>query len=114
MIFFFVGCASKQPLESRSSTIIIKTPTMKYYDKGFVFYYKNYIQVQLLNLGNVILNLKIYEDKVCQGTFECISSKNFNKQYLHESYEKKFLYNLFLNKQINYKDKLNKIIIKVR
>jgi len=114
MIFFLVGCAPKQPLESKSSTIIIKTPTMKYYDKGFIFYYKNYVQVQLLNLGNVILNLKIYEDKICQGIFECISSKEFNKQYLHESYKEDFLYRLFLNKQINYKDKQNKVLIKVR
>ncbi len=97
-----IGCASKQPIKSMSSTIIIKTPTMKYYDKGFIFYYDNYVRLQLLNIGKVILDLEIYPNKICKSTFECVSAENFNKDYLHESYNNNFLYKLFNNKKINY------------
>ena len=112
MIIFtllLVGCSSKQPIKSMSSTIIIKTPTMKYYDKGFIFYYEDYVKLQLLNIGKVILDLEIYPDKVCKSTFKCISSQEFNKEYLHTTYTNDFLYQLFKRKKINYKDRKNNI-----
>jgi len=111
---FFIGCASKQPLKSFSSTIIIKTPNMKYYDKGFIFYYQDYIKLQLFNIGTVVLDLDVYQDKICKGTFECLSANDFNKQYLHKSYKSDFLFNLFKNKKVNYRDKKNNILIKIR
>ena len=109
-----IGCASKKPIHSMSSTIIIKTPTMKYYDKGFIYYYDDYIKLQLLNLGKVILALKIYPNKICKSTFECVSSQDFNKDYLHETYKDDFLYKLFKSKKVNYKDRINNILIKVK
>jgi len=117
MIIFtllLIGCSSKQPIKSMSSTIIIKTPTMKYYDKGFIFYYKDYIKLQLLNIGKVVLDLEIYPNKICKSTFECVSSQNFNKEYLHSTYDNDFLYKLFQRRKINYKDKKNNILIKVK
>ena len=85
---------------------------MKYNDNGFIFYYDDYIQLQLLNFGNLVLDLSIYKDKICTSTFECIDADEFNKKYINESYEKSFLYDLFKNKNINYQDKKNKILIK--
>lgn len=111
---FFIGCVSKQPLTSISSTIIIKTPNMKYYDKGFVLYYEDHTQLQLLNIGKVVLDLKIYKNKICKGTFECLSAQDFNKEYFNESYEDDFLYKLFKNQKINFRDKKNNILIKVK
>jgi hypothetical protein len=87
---------------------------MKYYDRGFIFYYENHVKLQLLNIGKVVLNLDIYQNKICKGTFECLSSQDFNKKYLHDSYNNDFLYDLFRKKKINFKDKKNNILIKVK
>ena len=110
----FTGCTLKHPSKSISSTILIKTPNMKYHDKGFIYYYEDYIKLQLLNIGQVVLNLKIYQDKICKGTFECMSSKEFNEKYFHSSYNNDFLFNLFKQNTIYFKDKKNNILIKVK
>ena len=70
--------------------------------------------MQLLNTGTVVLNLEIYKNKVCQGTLECISSEEFNKKYLVNTYNDQFLYNLFKKDKVYFNDKENKILIKVK
>ncbi len=107
------GCATKQAKVSQSATIIFKTPVMKFYDKGFVTRYDEYIHLQIFNIGMVVLDLKIYEDEVCKSSFECLNNKEFNLKYLAKDYDDKFLYNLFLKDNIRFKDKTNNIFIKV-
>lgn len=87
---------------------------MKYHDNGFITYYKTHIHLQLLNVGKVILDLTIYENKVCQSRFKCLNAKEFNEQYINKNYKEDFLYNLFKTKNIYFKDKKNKILIKVQ
>lgn len=88
---------------------------MKFYDKGFINHYANYTQVQVFSAGNVVLNLKIYDDRVCRDTFECQTLKQFNKEYLSASYEDDFIQKLFSqdNKDIYFKDSKNGVLIKV-
>ena len=112
--FIFTACASKKPISSISSTMIFKTPTMKFYDKGFITKYKDHIHLQIFEIGHIALDLKIYKNEVCQGTLQCISLKEFNSKYLHSSYEDNFLYNLFSKNKIYHKDKKNNILIKVK
>ncbi|MEA3553371.1 MAG: hypothetical protein U9R39_03080, partial [Campylobacterota bacterium] len=68
---------------------------MKFYDKGFITKYEDNVHLQIFNAGQMVLNIKIYKDEVCQGTLQCISAKEFNNQYFHPSYKDDFLYNLF-------------------
>lgn len=110
----FISCAIKQPIVTSSHTILIKTPQLKFYDKGFISKYDDYIHLQIFQVGNIVLDLKIYKDTVCQSTLECISSKEFNKKYLHNSYKDDFLYNIFSQKKIYFKDTINNILIKVK
>ncbi len=112
--FLFVSCASKQAYSTLSTTIILKTPNMKFYDKGFINKYDNYIHLQIFEVGHIALDIKIYKDEVCRSSLECMSSKEFNKMYLHSSYEDNFLYNLFSNNKIYHKDRQNNILIKVK
>jgi hypothetical protein len=114
IFLLFIGCSSKAPLESKSSVVIFKTPQMKFYDKGFINYFDDHIHLQIFAVGNVVLDLKIYKDEICQSTFECMQAKQFNKKYLHSSYKEDFLYNLFLQKNIYHKDRKNGILIKVK
>lgn len=113
-ILFITACSTKQPLITESHTILIKTPQMKFYDKGFISQYEDYIHLQIFQVGNVVLDLKIYKDTICQSTLECISAREFNDKYLHNSYKDDFLYNLFSQKKIYYKDTINNILIKVK
>ena len=114
VVVFFTSCASKQPIKSNGAVIIFKTPSMKFYDKGFVKVYDRYINLQIYNTGVVALNLDIHKDKVCKGFLQCMDSSEFNKKYLSDTYEDSFLYELFSSKKIYFKDKVNKVFIKVK
>jgi len=86
---------------------------MKFYDRGFLNYYDDYIHLQILNIGVVVLDLRVYKHKICKSKFRCMESKEFNKLYLSDGYDKEFLYNLLSRKNIKFKDKKNHILIKV-
>jgi len=110
----FSGCAVKNLQQSKSAVVIFKTPVFKFYDKGFVNIYEDHINLQVFEVGKLALNLYIYKDKICQSSFECLSAEEFNKEYLHHSYKKDFLYKLLSQKKIYHKDKKNGIFIKVK
>ena len=111
---FLSACSLKQLIQSKSAIVVFKTPSMKFYDKGFVKIYNNFINLQIYNSGIIALNLNIYKNKVCKGFLQCMSSKEFNKNYLSSQYEDDFLYKLFSKKNIYFKDKNNSIFIKVK
>jgi hypothetical protein len=99
-----------------SATILIKTPTLKYYDKGFITKYTNYTKVEIFNAGVAILTLKIYENKICKDTFECQSLKSFNAEYFSSNYKDDFIKELFEKNEKNtiFRDKTNSILIKIK
>jgi len=113
IILFFTSCSQKQAIENKSATIIFKTAKLKFYDKGFISRYSDHINLIIFNFGNIAFDLKIYKDKVCKGLFECVSHKEFNEKFLHKSYLDNFLYELFSKQNIYFKDKKNKVFIKV-
>lgn len=88
---------------------------MKFHDKGFIYKYKDFTQVQIFNAGTAILDLKIYEDKICKSTFKCQSLESFNSENLSSSYPNNFLKNLFEKneKEIIHRDNENGILIKI-
>lgn len=88
---FFTSCSFNQPTVVSSATILIKTPKLKFYDKGFISIYNNYTQVEVLSAGTTILELKIYKDKVCKDSYNCQSFKSFNKEFLNENYKETFI-----------------------
>lgn len=88
---------------------------MKFYDKGFIYKYKDYTQVQIFSAGTAVLDMKIYEDKVCRTTFKCQDLATFNKENLSSTYPDNFLKELFEKKQkeVIHRDKPNDILIKI-
>lgn len=109
------ACSFKDPQISEGATILIKTPTMKFYDKGIIKKYPNHTQVAIFSAGNAVLELKIYENRICKDTFECQTLSSFNAQHLNSAYEDNFIKNLFdqEDKTIVFEDKPNKIVIKI-
>lgn len=89
---------------------------MKFYDKGFINKFDDYTQVEIFSAGTPVLTLKIYDNQICQDTFACQSLKSFNRDYLHKSYDDKFIKELFEKeeKEIVHRDKKNGILIKIR
>ena len=116
-IFIFTGCFStnEPQISSNSATILIKTPQMKFYDKGFIYKYKDYTQVQIFSAGTAVLDMKIYEDKICRTTFKCQDLETFNKENLASTYPNNFLKELFERnqKEVIHRDKANDILIKI-
>ena len=116
LILFLIGCATKKPIVSQSATILLKTPTMKFYDKGFITKYNDYTQLQIYAAGQKVLDLSLYEDQVCQSTFECMDNHTFNTTYLHPSYAPTFLKTLLEKEEahMTFKDRANGIMIKIK
>ena len=112
-VILFTGCFN-HPKISKSVVVIFKTPIFKFYDRGFITKYDSKIHLQIYNAGQVGLNLIIYKNRVCQSTFECMEAKEFNKKYLSSDYSDDFLYKLFNKNKVYFKDKKNKIFIKVK
>lgn len=114
--FLFISCASKQAIKVSSATILIKTPSMKFYDKGFIYKYSDFTNVQIFSAGTAILDMKIYDDRICSSTFKCQDLKTFNTQNLHKSYKKSFIKDLFdkNQKEVIHRDRKNGILIKIR
>ncbi len=109
------ACSVKEPQISQGATILIKTPTMKFYDKGIIKKYSNHTQVAIFSAGNAVLELKIYANRICKDTFECQTLASFNAQHLNSAYDDNFIKNLFdqEDKTIVFEDKPNNIVIKI-
>jgi len=92
---------------------MIKTPKMKFYDKGFITKFRDYTKVQIFSAGTSVLSLKIYDNQICKDTFKCQSLKSFNND---KSYKDTFIKELFDNedKEIIHRDKKNNILIKIK
>jgi len=113
LIIIFTGCGYKQPVSTKSATVVVKTPNLKFYDKGFIEKYQDKVRLTIFNFGVVIDDMTIYKDRVCKNFILCMDAAEFNSNYLDESYEKDFLYNLFNDEDINFKDKENGILIRI-
>jgi len=111
--FIFTSCSYKANI-AKSATIVFKTPKMKFYDKGFVNKFDEYINLQIYNVGTIVLNINIYKDMICKSALQCMSSKEFNQKFLSSNYEDDFLYKLFSKNNIRFKDRANSILIKVK
>lgn len=115
ILFIFTGCASKQLYRSDSALILIKTPKLKFYDKGFIKEYSDRLNVQIFSAGVNVLDMNIYETQVCISTFECLDLDSFNKEYLSKNYNKEFLKELFSKKEKKtlFRDRENRVLIKI-
>jgi len=83
-----------------SAFIVLKTPTFKYADMGFVYENKDELRVEIYGSGQALMTLTISDDSICMSLFECMSKNSFNKKILDERYPKDILENIFRAKPI--------------
>ncbi len=115
LAIFILGCAPKPAQFQTTFEILIKTKQLKYNDKCFISKFDDNLKLQIYNAGIVLVELEIYDDKICKN-YMCMSSKEFNEQNFGENYKDDFLKNILedaLKSDVNFEDKENKIKIEI-
>ena len=111
-ILLLGGCAGKELIPEKnqeSAFIIIKTPTMRYADMGFLYKKTDLVKVEIYSMGQPLLTLDINGMNVCMSTFKCMSKEDFNKKMLHDSYPPTLLEHIFKAQPIFEKEGYEKI-----
>ena len=105
------SCTGKQTIKKEnqeSAFIILKTPSMRYADMGFIYKKSDLVKVEIYALGQPLLNLDINPMNVCMSTFKCMEKKDFNAKMLSAYYPDTVLENIFRAKPIFDKKNLEK------
>jgi hypothetical protein len=97
--WLFLAC-TPIPKKQESAFIVIKTPTMKYADLGFVSSSINTLEVEIYAAGQPLMDFEINGLNVCMSTFECMDKKSFNEKILSATYPDEILENIFRSKPI--------------
>ncbi len=100
VLFIFNACTGVQLEKQESAFIVIKTPTVKYADMGFISNTPSKIKVAIYGAGQPLMNLEINGMNVCMSTFKCMEKKDFNEKVLDASYPETLLENIFRAKPI--------------
>jgi len=103
LALFFVGCAVKRDIQkSESYVVTIKMKGMAFNDTGFLKYANHYTELQLFDLSNLVLDIKISDD-ICINS-HCLSKSDFNRRFLTPLYPKTLLENVLNKKPIFKKE----------
>ncbi len=98
-LLLFAGCSVKRDIKKSESYIVaIKMKNLRFNDMGFLKYGDNYTELQLFDLSNLVLDLKI-SDNICINS-HCFSKDEFNKRFLTALYPKDLLKNVLDKKPI--------------
>lgn len=95
LIVLLQACTNRVYTQQSSAFIVLKTPTLKYADLGFVYENNDTLKVELYNAGQAMMYLEIDAEKVCMGTFSCMDKKAFNSKVLSAYYPDNILNNIF-------------------
>ena len=82
----FIGCAEPEYQTQRSAFIVLKTPTMRYADQGFIYENEDEVKAEIYANGQAVFSLRITPEKVCEGTFACVTHTQFNERMLSKAY----------------------------
>ena len=102
VLTLFLGCST--PKKQESAFIVIKTPTMKYADMGFIETSDSKVNVEIYAAGQPLVSFEINALNVCISTFQCMEKKEFNKKVLSRYYPDDLLENIFRAKPIFNKE----------
>ncbi len=143
------ACVGLKPKKEESAFIVLKTPTIRYADMGFISASPSDVKVEIYGAGQPLMKLEIGGLNICMSKFECMDKMAFNEKILNGAYDKDLLENIFrgepifkgeniekdkngsfsqkltkegiydISYSVNqkervFRDKLNKILIKVR
>ena len=100
LTLLFVGCTAPNYEKENSAYIVLKTPTFKYADMGFVYENKEEVKVEIYGSGQALMTLKVSKGSVCMHRLQCMSKEAFNTQVLSGAYPPDIIENIFRGKPI--------------
>jgi hypothetical protein len=100
------GCGEAAYTQQNSAYIVLKTPTFKYADMGFLYENDNEVKVEIYGSGQALMTLRVTKDSVCMSRLECMSKSTFNSRVLSVNYPKDTIGQIFRGKPIFAKDNI--------
>jgi hypothetical protein len=94
------GCTSPEYKKQESLFLMMKTPTFKYADLGFMYENENQLKIELYSSGNAIMALEIGERFICTSAFQCLEKQRFNKEVLSPYYPSDILFHILKGQPI--------------
>jgi hypothetical protein len=99
LVLLFTGCSVKREIQkSQSYMVVIKMKNITFNDTGFLKYGKNFTELQLFDLANLVMDLKI-DDDICLNS-HCFGKEEFNRRFLSSLYPKDLLAKVLHRKPI--------------
>ena len=106
---FFYGCTGKIKKEE-SAFIVLKTPSIKYADMGFIRDTTHRVNIEMYAAGQPLVSIEINALNICMSTFKCMDKKHFNEKMLYKLYPETLLENIFRAKPIFNGEGLSKTV----
>ncbi|CAA6819774.1 MAG: Putative lipoprotein [uncultured Sulfurovum sp.] len=100
MVLLLTACSIKEAKKQESAFIVMKTPTIKFADMGFIYDSGSKIKVEVYATGQPLVDLEINTQNICLSLMKCMEKKDFNKEVLSEAYPDTLLENIFRGKPI--------------
>ena len=97
-VFGSFGCAPKRYETPIPAMIVIKTPTLRYADQGFVYRSEKSVKVQIYSSGTPIFSMQIGKN-ICTKA-GCLNEQVFEKRYMGTIYPPGTLAAIFLKRPI--------------
>lgn len=100
LLFGVVGCTKPEYRTQKSAFIVMKTPSWRYADMGFIYENEKELKVEIYSLGKALMSLEINGENICLSRFECMDKKSFNTKVLSTYYPDTLLEDIFHGKTI--------------
>ena len=94
------GCAEPSYTKQNSAYIVLKTPTFKYADMGFIYENSGEVKAEIYGSGQALMTLRVTKDSVCMSRLECMSKSTFNRQVLSSEYPPDTIEQIFRGKPV--------------
>ena len=98
LIFVFVGCATKVFEKKESKIVVIKTPSFRFSDIGYLKKTSDEVVLELFSGGVAVERFDI-KNLICTSK-GCVTKSGFNSDYLVSYYPSNLILNILLQKPI--------------
>ncbi len=94
-VWILGGCASHTYTTQTAALILLKTPTVRFADMGFVYESREEVKVEVYSSGHAQMALRIGKERTCLSQFACMENSRFNQEVLHAPYPPQLLSQIF-------------------
>ncbi|KYJ86064.1 hypothetical protein [Sulfurovum riftiae] len=100
LVLVLWGCAEPSYTKQNSAYIVLKTPTFKYADMGFIYENSDELKAEIYGSGQALMTLTVTKGSVCMSRLKCMSKITFNSQVLSSEYPPDTIEQIFRGKPV--------------